>query len=130
MGRKPGSTIDKKEAILSECIMLIAEKNISHGDWIRYTADKYDFGQRWAEKLWSEAWSQIKERYSQKADENLTQALLRLDTLYSDARTRDADWNTLSNILKERHRLLGLGKESIEVKSEVSLKFDFDTDEK
>lgn len=128
MGRKPGSTIDKKEAILSECIMLIAEKNISHGDWIRYTADKYDFGQRWAEKLWSEAWSQIKERYSQKADENLTQALLRLDTLYSDARTRDADWNTLSNILKERHRLLGLGKENIEVKSEVSLKFDFDTD--
>lgn len=128
MGRKPGSTIDKKEAILSECIMLIAEKNISHGDWIRYTADKYDFGQRWAEKLWSEAWSQIKERYSQKADENLSQALLRLDTLYSDARTRDADWNTLSNILKERHRLLGLGKENIEVKSEVSLKFDFDTD--
>lgn len=128
MGRKPGSTIDKKEAILSECIMLIAEKNISHGDWIRYTEQKYQFGQRWAEKLWSEAWSQIKERYSQKADENLTQALLRLDTLYSDARTRDADWNTLSNILKERHRLLGLGKENIEVKSEVSLKFDFDTD--
>lgn len=128
MGRKPGSTIDKKEAILSECIMLIAEKNISHGDWIRYTAEKYDFGQRWAEKLWSEAWSQIKERYSQKADENLSQALLRLDTLYSDARTRDADWNTLSNILKERHRLLGLGKENVEVKSEVSLRFDFDTD--
>lgn len=128
MGRKPGSTIDKKEAILSECIMLIAEKNISHGDWIRYTKEKYDFSQRWAEKLWSEAWSQIKERYSQKADENLSQALLRLDTLYSDARTRDADWNTLSNILKERHRLLGLGKENVEVKSEVSLRFDFDTD--
>ena len=128
MGRKPGSTIDKKEAILSECIMLIAEKNISHGEWIRYTADKYQFGQRWAEKLWSEAWTQIKEKYSQKADENLSQALLRLDTLYSDARNRDADWNTLSNILKERHRLLGLGKENIEVKSDVSLRFDFDTD--
>jgi hypothetical protein len=128
MGRKPGSTDDKKEAILAECIMLIAEKNITHGDWIRYTADKYQFGQRWAEKLWSEAWSRIKEKYSAKADENLTQALLRIDSLYADARARDADWNTLSNILKERHRLLGLGKENVEVKSEVSLKFDFDVD--
>lgn len=128
MGRKPGSTIDKKEAILSECIMLIAEKNISHGEWIRYTADKYQFGQRWAEKLWSEAWTQIKEKYSQKADENLTQALLRLDNLYSDARERGADWNSITNIAREKNRLLGLGKEVQEVKSEISLRFDFDTD--
>jgi hypothetical protein len=129
MGRKPGSTIDKKEAILSECIMLIAEKNISHGDWIRYTAEKYDFGQRWAEKLWSEAWSQIKERYSQKADENLSQALLRLDTLYADARERGADWNSLANIAREKNKLLGLGKENIEVKSSVKLSFEFNSDE-
>jgi hypothetical protein len=128
MGRKPGSTDDKKEAILAECIMLIAEKNITHGDWIRYTADKYQFGQRWAEKLWSEAWSRIKEKYSAKADENLTQALLRIDSLYIDARERNADWNTLANLLRERNRLLGLGKENVEVKSEVSLKFDFDVD--
>ena len=128
MPRKPGSTDDKKEAILNECIMLISEKNMSHGDWCRYAESKYSFSTRWAEKLWSEAWGRIKEKYSHKADENLTQALLRLDTLYSDARERDADWNSLSNLLKEKHRLLGLGKENIEVKSQVKLSFDFDTD--
>ena len=129
MPRKPGSTDDKKEAILNECIMLISEKNMSHGDWCRYAESKYNFSTRWAEKLWSEAWSRIKEKYSSKADENLTQALLRLDTLYSDARERDADWNSLSNLLKEKHRLLGLGKENIEIKSQVKLSFDFDTDD-
>ena len=129
MPRKPGSTDDKKEAILNECIMLISEKNMSHGDWCRYAESKYNFSTRWAEKLWSEAWGRIKEKYSSKADENLTQALLRLDTLYSDARERDADWNSLSNLLKEKHRLLGLGKENIEVKSQVKLSFDFDTDD-
>ena len=129
MPRKPGSTDDKKEAILNECIMLISGKNMSHGDWCRYAESKYNFSTRWAEKLWSEAWSRIKEKYSHKADENLTQALLRLDTLYSDARERDADWNSLSNLLKEKHRLLGLGKENIEVKSQVKLSFDFDTDD-
>ena len=129
MPRKPGSTDDKKEAILNECIMLISEKNMSHGDWCRYAESKYKFSTRWAEKLWSEAWGRIKEKYSHKADENLTQALLRLDTLYSDARERDADWNSLSNLLKEKHRLLGLGKENIEVKSQVKLSFDFDTDD-
>jgi len=129
MPRKPGSTDDKKEAILNECIMLISEKNMSHGDWCRYAESKYNFSTRWAEKLWSEAWGRIKEKYSSKADENLTQALLRLDTLYADARQRDADWNSLSNLLKEKHRLLGLGKENIEVKSQVKLSFDFDTDD-
>ena len=129
MPRKPGSTDDKKEAILNECIMLISEKNMSHGDWCRYVESKYNFSTRWAEKLWSEAWGRIKEKYSHKADENLTQALLRLDTLYADARQRDADWNSLSNLLKEKHRLLGLGKENIEVKSQVKLSFDFDTDD-
>ena len=129
MPRKPGSTDDKKEAILNECIMLISEKNMSHGDWCRYAESKYNFSTRWAEKLWSESWSRIKEKYSSKAEENLAQALLRLDTLYADARQRDADWNSLSNLLKEKHRLLGLGKENIEVKSQVKLSFDFDTDE-
>lgn len=109
--------------------MLISEKNMSHGDWCRYAESKYNFSTRWAEKLWSEAWGRIKEKYSHKADENLTQALLRLDTLYSDARERDADWNSLSNLLKEKHRLLGLGKENIEVKNSVRLSFDFDTDD-
>jgi hypothetical protein len=42
---------------------------------------------------------------------------------------RDADWNTLSNLLREKHRLLGLGKENIEVKSQVKLSFDFNNDE-
>jgi hypothetical protein len=35
----------------------------------------------------------------------------------------------LSNLLKEKHRLLGLGKENIEVRSQVKLSFDFDTDD-
>ena len=129
MPRKPGSTDDKKEAILNECIMLISEKNLSHGDWCRYAESNYNFSTRWAEKLWSEAWGRIKEKYSHKADENLAQALLRLDTLYSDARERGADWNTIANILREKNKLQGLGKENIEVKSQISLSFDFNSDD-
>jgi hypothetical protein len=40
-----------------------------------------------------------------------------------------ADWNTRNNILREKHKLLGLGKENIEVKSQVKLSFDFNNDE-
>ena len=54
---------------------------------------------------------------------------MRLDDLYSKATKEGGDWNTRNNILKERHKLLGLGKENIEIKSEVALKFDFDNDE-
>lgn len=109
--------------------MLISEKNLSHGDWCRYAESNYNFSTRWAEKLWSEAWGRIKEKYSHKADENLAQALLRLDTLYSDARERGADWNTIANILREKNKLQGLGKENIEVKSQISLSFDFNSDD-
>jgi hypothetical protein len=49
--------------------------------------------------------------------------------LYIDARERNADWNTLANLLRERNRLLGLGKENVEVKSSVKLSFDFNSDE-
>ena len=129
MARKNGSTTARKEAQVSDCIRMIAEDNISHKHWCDYATKQYDVSVRWAESLWSDAWKEIKQSFAKSAEESLQQAVLRLDALYADARKRDADWNTLSNLLREKHRLLGLGKDNIEVKSQVKLSFDFNNDE-
>ena len=129
MARKNGSTAARKEAQVSDCIRMIAEDNISHKHWCDYATKQYDVSVRWAESLWSDAWKEIKQSFAKSAEESLQQAVLRLDALYADARKRDADWNTLSNLLREKHRLLGLGKDNIEVKSQVKLSFDFNSDE-
>ena len=129
MARKNGSTTARKEAQVSDCIRMIAEDNISHKHWCDYATKQYDVSVRWAESLWSDAWKEIKQSFAKSAEESLQQAVLRLDALYADARKRDADWNTLSNLLREKHRLLGLGKDNIEVKSQVQLSFDFNSDE-
>jgi hypothetical protein len=129
MARKNGSTTARKEAQVSDCIRMIAEDNISHKHWCDYATKQYDVSVRWAESLWSDAWKEIKQSFAKSAEESLQQAVLRLDALYADARKRDADWNTLSNLLREKHRLLGLGKENIEIKSQVKLSFDFNNDE-
>ena len=54
---------------------------------------------------------------------------MRLDDLYTKATKEGGDWNTRNNILREKHKLLGLGKENIEVKGSVALSFDFNSDE-
>jgi hypothetical protein len=129
MSKKMGQTHDRSKAIISDCIRKIAEDNISHKDWCEYASEQYNITIRRAEQVWSQSWKEIRDTFAVDAEQNLQQAVMRLDALYADARKRDADWNTLSNLLKEKHRLLGLGKENIEVRSEVRLSFDFNSDE-
>ena len=129
MARKHGSTTARKQAQVSECMKKIAEDNISHADWCRFATKQYDVSVRWAEKLWQEAWIEIRNKFAVDAETHLQQAVMRLDDLYKKATHEGGDWNTRNNILKEKHKLLGLGKENIEIKSEVALKFDFDNDE-
>jgi hypothetical protein len=79
--------------------------------------------------MWSEAWSQIKDKFAADAEQNLQQAVLRLDDLYTQATEQGGDWNTRNNILKERHKLMGLGVEKHEIKSDIKLVFDFSSDD-
>ena len=127
-GRKPGNTNDRADAMRADCIRKIADENISHKEWCEYASEQYDITVRRAEMLWSDAWKIIREKFQKDAEDNLVQAVMRLDTLYAEARKSGYDYNSQVNILKEKHRLLGLGKEVQEIKQEVNLKFDFDAE--
>lgn len=131
MSKKQGNTQDRAQAILNECIQFIAEESISHKEWCDHASTKYDITIRRAEIIWSDAWKVINARLKGNQEEVLNQAVLRLDNLYKEAKANGADWNTRTNILRERNRLLGLGKEVVRHEGDVTLKFDFDinTDE-
>ena len=129
MGRRAGNTDARARAIVSDCIRKISRDNISHGDWCRYAVEEYKMTTRRAEMVWSKAWEQIRERFAKDAEDNLLQALARLDDLYSIATEQGGDFNTRANILRERHKLLGLGVERHEHKVDSKLTFDFDTEE-
>ncbi len=124
-----GQTHDRSKAIISDCIRKIARDNYSHKEWCRYAVEQYDITTRRAEQMWSEAWSQIKDKFAADAEQNLQQAVLRLDDLYTQATEQGGDWNTRNNILKERHKLMGLGVEKHEIKSDIKLSFDFSSDD-
>ena len=70
--------------------------------------------------------TELRSQFAKEAEENLIQAVARLDDLYDDASKAGYDYNSQVNILKEKHKLLGLHTERQEIKQEVSLKFDFD----
>ena len=129
MARKNGSTTARKEVQVSDCIRMIAEDNSSHKQWCDYATQQYDVSVRWAESIWSEAWKEIRNKFAVDAEQHLQQAVMRLDDLYTKACKEGGDWNTRNNILREKHKLLGLGKENIEVKGSVALSFDFNNDE-
>jgi hypothetical protein len=129
MSKKMGQTHDRSKAIISDCIRKIARDNYSHNEWCRYAVEQYDITTRRAEQMWSEAWSQIKDKFAADAEANLMQALMRLDDLYIQTTEQGGDWNTRNNILRERHKLMGLGVEKHEVKSTINLSFDFSSDD-
>ena len=129
MSRKRGNTNDRAKAILADCVMKISRDNFSHKQWCEHAVSTYKITTRRAEMIWSDAWSDIKERFQKDAETNLVQAVARLDDLYVQATEQGGDWNTRNNILKERHKLLGLGVEKHEVKNDIRLSFDFDTEE-
>ena len=125
MPRKKGNTNDRARAIISDCVRKISRDNISHGDWCRYAVKEYKITTRRAEQCWAEAWKDIRDRFAKDAETNLLQAIARLDDLYSPATDQGGDWNTRANILRERHKLLGLGVEKHEHKVDTKLSFDF-----
>lgn len=125
MARKKGNTDDRAKAILADAVKKIARDNYSHKQWCEYAVEQYKITTRRAEMIWSDAWSDIKEKFAADAEANLMQAVMRLDDLYTQATEQGGDWNTRNNILKERHRLLGLGVEKQEVKTDIKLSFDF-----
>jgi hypothetical protein len=126
MGRKVGNTNDRKKAMVADCMKLIAKKNIRHRDWVEHATKSYDITVRRAEMLWSDAWKELRAQFAKEAEQNLIQAVARLDDLYSEAADSGYDYNSRINILKEKHKLLGLHTEKQEIKQEVNLRFDFD----
>ena len=107
MGRKVGNTNDRKKAMVADCMKQIAKKNIRHKDWVSYAVETYDITTRRAEQLWTMAWTELKAQFSKEAEENLIQAVARLDDLYDEASKSGYDYNSQINILKEKHKILG-----------------------
>jgi len=126
MGRKNGDTNARKKAMVSDCMKQIAKKNIRHKDWVEYATDKYNITVRRAEQLWSMAWEELRAQFAKEAEENLIQAVARLDDLYDEASKSGYDYNSQINILKEKHKILGMYTEKQEIKQEIDIKFDFD----
>ena len=129
MSRKKGQTQDRYKAIVADCMKRISRDNISHKEWCEYASETYDITIRRCEMLWTESWASIKEKFQKDAETNLMQAVARLDDLYSIAVKESSDFNTKNNILREKHRLLGLYVDKQEVKNDIKLSFDFETEE-
>ena len=126
MGRKAGNTNDRKKAMVADAMKLIAKKNIRHRDWVEHATTTYDITVRRAEMLWSEAWTELRSQFAKEAEINMIQAVARLDDLYAEAAESGYDYNSRINILREKHKLLGLHTEKQEIKQEIALRFDFD----
>lgn len=126
MGRKSGDTNARKKAMVSDCMKQIAKKNIRHKDWVEYASETYNITVRRAEMLWTMAWEELRGQFAKDAEENLIQAVSRLDDLYEEASKSGYDYNSQVNILKEKHKIMGMYTEKQEIKNEVSIKFDFD----
>jgi hypothetical protein len=126
MGRKSGDTNARKKAMVSDCMKQIAKKNIRHKDWVEYATKTYNITVRRAEQLWSMAWEELRAQFAKEAEENLIQAVARLDDLYDEASKSGYDYNSQINILKEKHKILGMYTEKQEIKQEIDIKFDFD----
>ena len=126
MGRKAGDTNARKKAMVSDCMKQIAKKNIRHKDWCEYAVETYNITVRRAEQLWTMAWEELRAQFAQEAETNLIQAVARLDSLYDEASKSGYDYNSQINILKEKHKILGMYTEKQEVKNDISIRFDFD----
>ena len=126
MGRKAGDTNARKKAMVSDCMKQIAKKNIRHKDWCEYAVETYNITVRRAEQLWSMAWEELRAQFAQEAETNLIQAVARLDDLYDEASKSGYDYNSQINILKEKHKILGMYTEKQEIKQEIDIHFDFD----
>jgi type I site-specific restriction-modification system R (restriction) subunit len=72
------------------------------------------------------AWDELRAQFAKDAEVNLIQAVSRLDDLYEEASKSGYDFNSQVNILKEKHKIMGMYTEKQEIKQEVDIRFDFD----
>ena len=115
MSNTKNSSQGEIEQRIQECIFFITTESISYTDWTVFVAEKYGKVSRTAQRYWDEAWKRIREKYQDRTEELTGQALLKLDRLYKEAEESKGDYNSRANILKERNRLLGLGKTNVSV---------------
>jgi len=125
MGRRKGNTNARGQAMKDDCIKQIVDKNMGHNDWCRYCVEKYECTTRRAEMIWQDAWKIMRENFEKDRDEKLLQAVTQLDSLYAEATKKDYDFNSKINILKQKHRLLGLDVQKQEIVQQTKLSFDF-----
>jgi len=126
MSNTKNSSQGEIEQRIQECIFFITTESISYTDWTVFVAEKYGKVSRTAQRYWDEAWKRIREKYQDRTEELTGQALLKLDRLYKEAEESKGDYNSRANILKERNRLLGLGKTNVSVQGDVKISFGFE----
>jgi hypothetical protein len=126
MTAKKNSSQGEVEARIQECIHFIATESISYTDWTIYVDQKYGKVARTAQRYWDEAWKRIREKYQDRTEELTGQALLKIDNLYKQIEQAGGDWQSRTNLLKERSRLMGLGRTNISVQGDVKISFGFE----
>lgn len=126
MTAKKNSSQGEVEQRIQECIYFITTESISYTDWTIYVENKWGKVSRTAQRYWDEAWKRIREKYQDRTEELTGQALLKLDRLYKEAEENKGDYNSRANILRERNRILGLGKTNISVQGDVKISFGFE----
>lgn len=126
MTARKNSSQGEVEQRIQECIYFITTESISYTDWTIYVENKWGKVSRTAQRYWDEAWKRIREKYQDRTEELTGQALLKLDKLYKEMEEAGGDWQSKTNLLKERSRLMGLGKTNISVQGDVKLSFGFE----
>jgi len=127
MGRKKGSTNAMREIILQDCIQQIIKGGISARDWQGHAKEKHNIGQRQAYRYWKKAWEYTRERYDAQKDDLIAQSVAKLDKMWDDVEKGGFSPQTQLQILKEKHKLLGLyvERQQIELGGNNSISFDF-----
>ena len=113
-----------------EAIDFITSTSVSWTQYKEWAVEEYGVHARTAQRYWKGAWKRINEIYSEDEIRQQTQqAVMKIDKLYAEAMQEKGDYNSRINMLKERARLLGLGKTNVNVTGDVKLSFDFDNAE-
>lgn len=125
MGRKLGSTNAMREIVLQDCIKCIIDGGVSAREWQKIAKEKHNIGQRQAYRYWKMAWEYTREKYDEERDDLIAASVAKLDRMFDEVSKQGYDYNTQLNILREKHKLLGLYIERKEIQQSSDIKFDF-----
>jgi uncharacterized membrane protein YgaE (UPF0421/DUF939 family) len=127
MGRKVGSTNAMREIILQDCMRCIIDGGVSAREWQKIAKEKHNIGQRQAYRYWKAAWEYTREKYDEERDDLVAASVAKLDRMFDEVSKQGYDYNTQLNILREKHKLLGLyiEKQQIGIGVDKNIKFDF-----